>query len=506
MSVTEINDRLDQRLRLLTTGGRTAVTRQHTLRGAIDWSYNLLTEPERVALGRASAFSGGFDLAAAEAVLAHDATGVFDVVDLVDLLVNKSLIQQDPTAASRYRLLESIREYANEQLATIDGAIDETRQSHLVYYLELAETGGPELSGRDQVEWSGRLRADHENFIAALDTAVDLPEYTGRGLRLAAALQRHWQRNGYIVEVVGRLQTLCDRDGSDGERAAALTTLAQLLRSLGRTRAMYETADQAVALALADAPADPGRLAEALRWRATAHSLLGDLPAALDDARGACSVADGTDDLAVRAAAHASLGAIYKSCGDLEASRNETTSAIELDRRGGDLYGEALDLTSLADLELELRDHESAEHSLRAAEDLLTVVDSPFLQQIVHQNLGLLATHANDLARAHTHFIDALRVSARINDTLVSGWALIGVAVTVVGADPVRAATFQAAAERLLERHDLAVQGNEGRLFDETRNTLEATLEPAELESAYHRGRTLTVPELVKLATQPPLR
>ena len=265
MSATEINDRLDQRFRLLTTGGRTAVARQHTLRGAIDWSYNLLTEPERVALCRASAFSGGFDLAAAEAMLATDDTvAAFAAVDLVDQLVNKSLIQQDPTATSRYRLLESIREYAKEQLATTEGAVDELRRAHLAHYLQLAEAGGPQLSGPDQIAWNRRLRADHDNFIAALDTSIDFSENTGQGLRLAAALRHHWQRNGYIIEIIGRLQTLCDRDDPEAKRAAAFTTLAQLLRSLGETRATYECANRAVDLAVAARRCSPDRGGPAL--------------------------------------------------------------------------------------------------------------------------------------------------------------------------------------------------------------------------------------------------
>ena len=121
LTVGDIAARLDHRFRLLTTGNRVAVARQQTLRAAMDWSYDLLNETERTVLCRASVFAGGFDLAAAEAIVADaDTVGLIDVVDVIDALVDKSLIHYDPTVAatSRYKLLESIRDYAAEHLAT----------------------------------------------------------------------------------------------------------------------------------------------------------------------------------------------------------------------------------------------------------------------------------------------------------------------------------------------------------------------------------------------------
>jgi predicted ATPase len=148
---------LDQRFRLLSTGRRTAPTRQQTLRNAIDWSYELLGEAERILLRRLSVFAGGFDLAAVEAICTDATLDVMDVVDLLDRLVDKSLVTLDLSAsATRYRLLESIRDYAWERLVeATETAVYAGR--HAGYFAELAERAGAGLRGSDEGAWSDAL-------------------------------------------------------------------------------------------------------------------------------------------------------------------------------------------------------------------------------------------------------------------------------------------------------------------------------------------------------------
>ncbi|MGW0902108.1 AfsR/SARP family transcriptional regulator [Streptomyces sp. NPDC002853] len=168
----QIADRLDDRFRLLTNGARTVLPRQQTLRAVVDWSWDLLDSPERTVLRRLSVFAGGCDLAAAEAVCGATA-GSPDVADVLGSLVDKSLVvaAPSPQGVMRYRLLETVGEYAGERL---DEAGDRgaAERAHLVYFRELARTTEPRLRGGGQREAVERLEVEYENLRTALRHAV----------------------------------------------------------------------------------------------------------------------------------------------------------------------------------------------------------------------------------------------------------------------------------------------------------------------------------------------
>ena len=188
MSPEDLVARLDQRFKLLTQGSRAALERHQTLRSTIDWSYDLLDPTERQALDRLSVFAGGCDLAAAEAVLAGDDLDVFDVDDVLGQLVDKSLVvaDNDDDGGVRYRLLETIRQYAQERLqASGDTAV--VRRRHADHYVGLAEAAGPHLRSREHLEWTDIVARDTDNFRAALDWAVETPS-PEHALRLVAPL------------------------------------------------------------------------------------------------------------------------------------------------------------------------------------------------------------------------------------------------------------------------------------------------------------------------------
>ncbi|MEV7520697.1 BTAD domain-containing putative transcriptional regulator [Streptomyces sp. NPDC091371] len=168
----QIADRLDDRFRLLTSGARTVLPRQQTLRAVVDWSWELLDEPERAVLRRLSVFAGGCDLGAAEDVCADPS---YDVADVLGSLVDKSLVVAAPGAdgsAMRYRLLETVGEYAAEQLTAAGGDREATERRHLVHYRELARTTEPLLRGHGQRAAADRLATEYENLRTALRRAV----------------------------------------------------------------------------------------------------------------------------------------------------------------------------------------------------------------------------------------------------------------------------------------------------------------------------------------------
>lgn len=166
----QISERLGDSLKLLTGGNRTATPRQQTLRGALDWSYELLIETERKLFHRLSVFVGGWTLEAAEAVGSGDEQA--GVVDLLSRLVEKSLVvaKASPDGTSRYRMLEPVRQYAGEKLEENEEAV---RRRHAEWYLALAEEAERKLRGPDQPGWLGKLEAEHDNPRAALRWSLE---------------------------------------------------------------------------------------------------------------------------------------------------------------------------------------------------------------------------------------------------------------------------------------------------------------------------------------------
>ncbi|ETK35256.1 SARP family transcriptional regulator [Microbispora sp. ATCC PTA-5024] len=198
MSVDQLARRLDDRFRLLTGGSRTALSRHRTLRAVVDWSWDLLTEAERGVLRRLSVFSGGASLDAAERVCGDEAFAGEQVLDVLTALIEKSLLLADGEGTPRYRMLDTIREYAAQRLAEA-GETERARRAHLAYFTELAETADPHLRRAEQLEWLATLEAEHDNLNAALRGAI-AEGWAQEAMRLAGAVGWYYFLSGHRTE------------------------------------------------------------------------------------------------------------------------------------------------------------------------------------------------------------------------------------------------------------------------------------------------------------------
>ncbi len=244
----QIAERLNDRFHLLTGGSRTALPRQQTLRAMIDWSYDLLAAPERTLLRRLSVFAGGWTLEAAEEVCRDEIRSqkdeekiflhpsdfilhTFDVLDLLSQLVNKSLVVVDAedSAETRYRLLETVRQYAREKLVE-SGEETAAQNTHLQYFLSLAERAEMKLIGSQMMEWVKRLEADFDNIRTALEWSIkDNPQ---GGLRLASTLVWFWDESNYASDGANWLEqflALVETHSDKILRARALEVQGRLL-------------------------------------------------------------------------------------------------------------------------------------------------------------------------------------------------------------------------------------------------------------------------------------
>ena len=263
LSVETIAARLGDRFRLLTGGDRTALPRQQTLRASIDWSYDLLTQPERRLLHRLAIFAGGWTLEAAEEVGAFGGVDEAEVTDLLTHLVEKSLVFVDATG-NRYRLLEVVRQYAQERLSE-SGEEAEARARHLAFYLALAEAAEPQLVGADQGTWEARLDIEQPNLLLA-HASCEVPESgANAGLRFAFALRNYWiDRSTLGLGHRLTLDALARAGASDRDlaRCRALAAASGLECFMGRYAQAEEHARES--LAIAEEIGDRERVASAL--------------------------------------------------------------------------------------------------------------------------------------------------------------------------------------------------------------------------------------------------
>ncbi len=200
MTPSQLAGRLDDRFRLLTGGSRTLLPRQQTLWAVVDWSWELLEDAERALLRRLSVFSGGCDLTAAEQVCAGDGLESADVPALLGSLVDKSLVVADLTARSaRYRMLETIAEYAGRRLDE-SGERDAVQSRHLAYFRAYARDADERLRGPEQVHWLDRLETEHDNLRAALRRAVEAADEP-QALHLALSCLWFWMLRNYRTEL-----------------------------------------------------------------------------------------------------------------------------------------------------------------------------------------------------------------------------------------------------------------------------------------------------------------
>jgi predicted ATPase/class 3 adenylate cyclase len=244
LTVDQIAKRLDDRFRLLTGGARTALPRQQTLRAMIDWSYNLLSEQERLLFRRLAVFVGGWTLEAAEAVCSGEKIEADQILDLLSQLVHKSLvIVNEENGESRFHRLETIRQYAREKLFETEEAT-QIRDRHLNYFIEFAEQGYVELSGPQDLLWTERLEAENDNLRTALSWSLESPEVGNKkALQLSGALRDFWDMRGHTREgydwVRAALEKAPDEPTSDYCRALVGAGLFCIRLSLAKEAAHY---------------------------------------------------------------------------------------------------------------------------------------------------------------------------------------------------------------------------------------------------------------------------
>ncbi|HMD47059.1 MAG TPA: adenylate/guanylate cyclase domain-containing protein [Acidimicrobiales bacterium] len=490
LSAAEVDRRLDDRFRLLSGGSRTALPRQRTLRALVDWSYELLTETERTVLCALSVFAGGWSMDQAEPVCAGGDVDRDEVVDLVTSLVDKSLVQADTTGeTARYRLLETVRQYAAGLLAQSGGAPD-TRRRHAAAFLALVDEAAPELAGPAQATWLGRLDTEHDNLRAAFDHLGDEEGGALGQLRLGVGLRWFFRTRGFLAEGTAWLDAALDRPDAPGPGAlvAEALTVCGYLHSRqgdlagGRSRL-------AEALAMARGLGDPARAADALCEMAWVAQRQGDYEEAERDATEAMTLAAAAGDPHLAARAAEARAAASPERGADEA-RADYLVALEGYRTVGDRQRMGVTRNNLGVLELDQGRYDAAVEHFTAALEIVVELGDVFVLPYLLYGIGLATALQGDEAAGRRSFLEALELSRRNGDLPMAAYCVLGLALC---RDDRRAATLHGEATALFEACGETVEPLEAALAEWERARLRAAL-GAGFDDAFGAGRRAGVP------------
>jgi predicted ATPase/DNA-binding SARP family transcriptional activator/DNA-binding CsgD family transcriptional regulator len=460
LSVEQISEGLKDPLKFVRAGNRTATPRQRTLRGTLDWSYELLGASERELFRKLSVFASGFSLEMAEAV--GSGGGEEDVLALLPMLVDKSLVTAQVGGTVRYGMLEPVRQYAREKLEA-SGKADAVGRRHAAFFLALAEEADPELRGGvRQWAWLERLEAEHDNLRAALSWSLnDEPE---RALRLAAALARFWEIRAYFSEGRGWLEAGLRRSG----RADAAI----------RARASTEAGTFAWC---------QGNYDRAIAFHREALTLY----RGLGDERGVA------------------FALIFWACQELEKGGSERAAraaprleeALALGRKLGDELISAFALTNLGEVAQVRGNYERALACCGEALSTYRKMGDSFLIAQILTRLGSAAANHGDQEAAARFIGEGLPLAQKLGSGLLSAMCLEGLAAVYgAKAEGTRVARLYGAAEALRLAIGATLSPTDWAELERNMATARATLDAASWEAAWAEGRAMTPEQAAEYA------
>jgi non-specific serine/threonine protein kinase len=402
LSPQGILDRLGDRQRLLAKGARDAPARHRSLRASLEASNELCTPDERLLWARLSVFTGGFPLEAAEAVCAGDGIDGADVLDLVDGLLEKSVLTREDDGASyvRFRMLESLREYAAEQLNAEQQQAG--RDRHLAWYADLVRAATDATPSSGQAGWYRTLRREHANLREALRHALDDPRHAVQALEMVNALEPYWSVTGRLSEArhwLARASAIAEADA--GTRARALATAAWMANLQGDLGTGRSVLDEATAL-LDGGAADDGVRARVLVACAVEATWRGSTTEALALLEQAVTAARTTGDRPLESSVLLVLGLCRTFAGDLDGADTALQACVDRTGPDGEVHVRSYSLAVLGILALLRSDPDAAADLERQALEMKIDLDDRSGTAFVLEVLAWVAAAERRQDRAAT--------------------------------------------------------------------------------------------------------
>jgi predicted ATPase len=474
LSPRAILSRLDHRLKLLTGGARDLPTRQQTISGAMEWSYELLSAGEKQLFRRLAVFAGGFTLEAAEGVVVGQPSPVTEHVtdesmtealEGITSLVDKSLLVAKPQSHGevRFRMLEVVREYAMDRLEA-SGEAEQMRRDHTAYFLGIAEEAEANLHGPQPAEWLRRLEEEHDNIRAALRWSLAYDE--GTAARLGAAIRYFWVFQGYLAEGLSVSQEILRL--YDQVPSAVRWKLLSMAGNLARYQGDYETARRLYEEGLSDG-----------------HSV---------------------HDLREVSLSCRGLGGLALDQGDYSSARRFAEEALAAARQSNDQFGIARSINMMGDLARAQGEDAAARPLYEEAIAISRQLGNKYAIANILTNLGTAEFGDGNYTGAYLHFTEGLTMHREsgggiVGDKISISYLLDGLAaLAALRGETELAATVAGAAEYQRESINYNVEPAERRFRDAYIASLRTMLSQEDFSRAYEQGRKLKLDECVSLA------
>ena len=409
LSVEKIYERLDDRFNLLTGGRRTALPRQQTLRALIDWSYDLLSENEKILWSRLSVFSGGWTLDAAEEVCSDETISKHDILDLLSQLTEKSVIIYDETK-DRYRILESLKQYGIEKLS--DGK--EIFLQHLNYFLELSKKAKPELLGENTKFWMHKIEADHSNFISAIEWSVR-NENSEKGILTAAALGRFWNITGQYSTGIRLIEIILESAGTLDKSSSKVNVL-NWIGSFKSSQGDYEQAKKYYEeiLNIRKEAGDKSGIAGSLHNLGNVALSQGDYEQAKKYYVESLAIYKDIGDKRGIASPILSLGNIALNQGEYEQAKKYYEESLVIKKEIGNKDGISRAINNLGNVEYYKGDYEQAKKYYKESLHICKEIGSKNGIAALVSNLGSVASNQGDFELAKKYYEESLDIRKEI--------------------------------------------------------------------------------------------
>ncbi len=547
LNAEQISDRLDNRFRLLTAGKRAVLERHQTLRATIDWSYNLLSRNEQVLFGRLSVFAGGWTLEAAESVGADEdltlesALNLEDILEFLGQLVNKSLvITEERNGEIRYRFLDTIRQYAHEELAR-SGEAGETEKLCLDYFVKLAEEVELKLMGREQLIWLDRLEYEMDNIRTALDWSLQNDQITN-GLRLAGALWRFWDVRNHRNEGRELLAALLSHPSAMAktrERAKALfaagiqaqiqneyatadilfsegleisrmlgdkRTIGYFLLGMAQMWARYRVYKNSrpflvESLAIFKELGDRWGIALSLEGLAAADWEQDDLISAISNCKESITIYRELGDKISLSFALTGLAVVMEAQANYDQAISFCQESLELFREMEHRWGIAYSLNVLGEVARCQRDYNRAKIFYEESLTIGRGIGDKDRIAIAYHNLAYISHHQGDDTQAITLFGQSLILSQEVGDTLLTAACILGLAGEVLAkGDPRHAVCLFGAAQVIISAITNRLILADQIEYQRNLTSVHTQLDEATFNSAWAEGKVLTMDQAIELA------
>jgi non-specific serine/threonine protein kinase len=504
LPVEQIVRLLDQRFRLLTSGDR-ELPRHQTLRAMVDWSYELLDAAEKTLFAQLSVFAGGWTLAAADAVCRGEPIAKDEVVYVLIGLIEQSLVIADEDG-DRYRMLETVREYAKEKLV-VSGEVEAARLRHRDYFLALAEEADQKLKGEDQAAWLQRLDKDHGNLRSALDWSL-LEAGSEAGLRLCKGLWRFWWQRGHFAEGRGWCAELLGKPGAEQRtraRAYALNAAGVLAYFQGDYPAARVRVEESLAI-MRDLGYREG-IANTLCNLGMVASRQGDSPAARALYEDSLAIYRELGDEWGTAGLLMNLGTVAIEQSDYPVGRALLEETLSIYRKIGDQWYIATSLANLGESIFLQGDYPAARALYEESLAIYRELGNRWCIARVLTNIGEVACEQGDFASAKGMHHESLQIKRELGDRQGIAMSLEHVGAVLAATTSVR---VLGAAERLREEIGSPMFPYQRTQYDRrVAAAREAISDDAAFDRAWQEGRALTLEQAIELvleetAAQPP--